>query len=408
MIRLLAVFGCAMLSIVHAEVSPVAVTAPAPKVWTGQKLPLVVELRSRGSFAGSASFSLPRIPRTVMVKLDSVVVSSEELEGESWFIQTHEFALFSQQSGPLEIPEFPVRFGSRDGFTDPVKEIDAKVPAISVEIQRPPGSEDIGFLITTDSLDVSESWDPQPGSTTAELGAVFKRTIIQRASQMTGMALIPAPLEATDGIRVYPPKAETSDKTERGEFSGERRDTITYLIEKPGTLTFPEIRYTWWNPKEQKLESKILPGVTIEVAAPPSPPSVSEKRNSWRWWLFAAALAGLLAWKRAPLVRIIKQLWQRWHPPESVARKALLRACHKNDPASANQAWLRWLDSCPEGFVASADLKQQTTALGRLLYGRDPGGSWSGNALADAFRTNLKALQPSRRRDRQADLPELN
>ncbi|MGI9241093.1 MAG: hypothetical protein ACR2RV_09840 [Verrucomicrobiales bacterium] len=404
----LAAIGCALLGTLRAEVARVAITTPEPKVWTGQKLPLMVELRSRGSFSGSASFSLPKIPRTVMMKLESVVVSSKTLEGESWFIQTHEFALFSQQSGPLQIPEFPVRFGSREGFTDPVQEIDTMVPAITVEIERPPGSEDIGFLITTESLEVSETWDPQPGTTTAELGSIFKRSITQRADQMTGMALIPAPLDATDGIRVYPPKAETSDSTERGDFSGERRETITYLVEKPGTLTFPEIRYTWWNPEKEELESKLLPAVTVEVAAPPSPPAASDQRADWRWWLSLAVIAGLLAWKRAWLVGRIERQWRKWHPPERVARKALLKACRGNDARSASRAWFRWLAARPEDFIVSGELGEQITDLERSLYGPDPGGGWRGGALADAFRANLKAHQLTRGQDRHAMLPELN
>ncbi len=106
---------------VRAEVAPAAIRVPEAKAWTGQRVPFFVDLHARGSFAGAASFSLPEIPSTVILKVGNPVVSSQEIDGESWFVQAHEFALFSQQSGTLEIPGFEVRFGSRDGFTGPVK-----------------------------------------------------------------------------------------------------------------------------------------------------------------------------------------------------------------------------------------------------------------------------------------------
>ncbi len=223
----------------HAGIEPVVIRVPEAKAWIGQRLPLYVELRARGSFAGAASFSLPEIPRTVIIKIGNPVVSSQQIDGESWFVQMHEFVLFSQQSGTVEIPAFEVRFGSHDGFTGPVIEQQAQVPGTSIEIQRPPGSESISFLITTESLDLSENWQPepqrQPGPVKA--GAIFKRTIVQRAAQMTGMALTATPTDAPDGVRVYPGQPEVTDKTERGDFLGERRETITYQLQKPGSLS---------------------------------------------------------------------------------------------------------------------------------------------------------------------------
>lgn len=409
-----AVLAATLLDPARAEVAPTAISAPEAKAWTGQKLSLIVELRSRGSFAGSASFSIPQVPGSLIIKLDSVVVSSEQIEGEEWFVQTHEFALFSQRTGPLQIPEFPVRFGRRDGFDGPVEELETSIPSIGVEIERPPGSEGIAFLITTESLAVSESWDPQPNETPdpIEIGTIFKRRIVQQADGMTGMALIPAPLEAPDGIRVYPPKAETSDRTERGEFRGERRETLTYLMEKPGTLTLPEIRYTWWNPKQQQLETKTLPAIEIEVAAPPSSADSSGGRQLSPWWLAAATtlLLGLLWWwQRSRIARSGRALWQRWHPPARVAERQLIRACHRADPAAAWAAWFQWNLVSPAVPSLNETLESEITSLQRHLFGPDPGmQAWDATALARAFRDQLQLSHRDPLRSKRSVLPELN
>ena len=149
-------------SAVRADVAPVAVRAPEAQAWIGQRVPFFVDLRAPGSFAGTARFDLPQIPGVMLMKIGNPVVSSEDIEGESWFVQTHEFALFSQKPGLLEVPAFSVRFAAREGFTGPAHEVQAQVPGWKIEIQRPPGSENIGFLITTEALDVTETWEPRP------------------------------------------------------------------------------------------------------------------------------------------------------------------------------------------------------------------------------------------------------
>ena len=188
---LLPVFAAFLAHTAAAEVAPVVTRTPKPVAWTGQRLPFFVDLRSRGTFAGTAKFDLPEIPGVLVVQAGDPVVETQEIEGEPWQVQTHEFALFAQREGPLTIPAFTVRFSRRDGYSGPANDIETTTPAISFEIRRPPGASQDAFIITTDSLKISEQWEPEPRA--SSVGAVFKRTIHQRAEQMPGMALAPAP-----------------------------------------------------------------------------------------------------------------------------------------------------------------------------------------------------------------------
>jgi hypothetical protein len=79
-----------------AAIDPVSVQIPEAKTYSGQRLPLYVELRSRRSFGGATSFTLPQIPETLIVEVGNPVVSAKQIEGESWFFRTHEFALFGR------------------------------------------------------------------------------------------------------------------------------------------------------------------------------------------------------------------------------------------------------------------------------------------------------------------------
>ena len=404
----LVVYGLFSPAQAAAEVQPASIRSAQEKVWRGQRAPFFVELRGKGPFVGAASFSLPQVARTVIVKVGNPVVSSEEIDDQSWFIQTHEFALFSQASGQLTIPSFEVRFTHRDGFTGPEIDQVVQVPSVSLEIEQPPDMAADGFVVTTDQFEITESWKPSPGS--AKQGDVVQRVITQQAEQMTGMALAPPPTEVGPGIRVYLDQPEVTDKTERGEFSAVRRDRITYLFEQPGRLTIPAIQYVWWNPEREEYGSKTLPAVTFDVAAvavASTEEDTAERRGSWIFVLLMLMLVvGLLVWQRGRVALTLHQFWQKLNPPERVAARRLLKACRQNDPRTAAEAWLQWEVWQPPETQLSSALQQASIELQRHLYGPETSRAWQGEAMRHAFQdqrhhNRLVLSQPD-------DLPPLN
>ncbi len=69
---------------------------------------------------------------------------------------------------------------------------------------------------------------------------------------------------------MYRGSAKVEDHLERGEFTGERRETLTYLLPRAGSFTLPALGYTWWNPDTRTLESTMLEAVTVDVAPAPA------------------------------------------------------------------------------------------------------------------------------------------
>ncbi|MFT4548438.1 MAG: hypothetical protein ACI9MB_002391 [Verrucomicrobiales bacterium] len=406
----IALLGFLLLSPrLQAEVEPVSLLVPEAKAWVGQRLAFSVELRARGSFAGSASFDLPRLPGSLLVKIGDPVVGSREIAGENWFIQTHEFALFSQRSGTLEIPPFDVRFARREGFTGPAQEVRAQSSGFSVEIQRPPGSEGIGFLVTTGSLEITESWSPAPGA--AQVGAVFKRTITQRAEQVPAMALAPAPTAAADGIRVYASDALTSDKLARGQFLGERSETLTYLVQQSGSIELPALTYVWWNPKNESLESKTLPAVAFEVAPDPRSAPAEETvlaRRTWPWILAPLLLVGASIWQRHRMIAWGKKVWGKWNPPDRVAARRLLRACSRDEAAAAYRAWVDWQTTQTLAHPIDPNLRSLVLELQRGLFAAPAPHPWQGDELSRAFRNRKSTTADNPISAHSPVLPPLN
>lgn len=85
--------------------------------WTGEAVPLLVTLYSPGPFSGTPAFDLPELPLTVFVKSGNPLVGTEQVDGESYFTQRHEFALYTQCVGEIVVPAFRVRFAGKKTFT---------------------------------------------------------------------------------------------------------------------------------------------------------------------------------------------------------------------------------------------------------------------------------------------------
>jgi hypothetical protein len=394
-------FFLALTTLLSAEPGAKLIV-PEPEAWTGQRLPLFVELRAEGSFKGAASFDLPEIPKTVIIKIGSPILSSETQGDTEYFVQRHEFALFSQSKGLIQLPSITARFSHLKGYTGPTFDASEKTEATTLTINRPPNSDSLGFIVTTPSLAIEESWDPSPGP--LETGAVLKRNIVQRANQMTGIALKPAPTPDIEGIRTYPGSPEVTDKTERGTFLGERRETVTYLVQQAGLHTLPEIRIDWWNPSTQKLERQTLPSVTFTATAPPAPPARPSRK--YLAWLIVPISLALLAFANRERIPIkARALYQRLDPPSNRAKRRFLSACHQNDPTTTRRRWEELRKFRPDADL-SDQLRAEVTILLELEFGRSPSSqAWSGQALAEAYNMNFSELLKART---PSALPNLN
>ncbi len=409
--------ACLLLcSPASAAISPVAVRTPMTTAWIGQRVSFSIDLRATSSFEGAARFELPQLEGVLLIKIGTPVVGSEEIDGESVLVQSHEFALFSQQPGTLAVPPITVRFASHDGFTGPVREIEAQTPEVRLELKRPPGSEQVGFLLTTESLEVTESWEPQPQATPVPVGAMFKRTIVQRAVNMSGMALTPPPAATSEGIRIYPGEAQTKDTTARGDFFGERRETLTYLLTQSGVQTLPALTYTWWNPKAERLESTTLPAVTVEVV--PAPASAAQTalnakaaslpQRLWPWLLGGGMLCLLGLWQKFRIAAWKRRGLGFLHRPDRVAARRLLAACGRNDIAAAETAWFAWLKTQGKSFAPDPALQPAIEHLYHHRYGVTPATQWQGEALGHAFTRRHADKQRQSGTKRVSSLPVLN
>lgn len=356
------------------------------EVWRGERLKFFIELRADGVFSGAASFDIPEIPNTIVTRVGNPVIGSYTENGTEFFTQLHEFALFTQTDGPLEIPPITARFSHKKGYTGDDFEVSHQTRTHSINVKRPPGSEGLGFVVTTDSLIITETWEPE--QTEPKIGSVLKRTITQHAVDVTGMALCPFPADAPAGIRVYTEQAEITDKTDRGEFTGSRVDTVTYLVQEPGHYTLPVIRYDWWNPKSQTLESIILEPVSFSISAPPS----ETKSRPYIWWITAIPVLTIIFIYHRRVILIATTGYDRVYPKHKRIAHKLISACKRNDLEVAARLWPVVLTSIPN-LEMTSELDIEARRLMARIYGSTSNEQiWNGKNFAKQFKLAYKNI----------------
>lgn len=294
--------------------------ADTQDVWVGQGVNLVVEVLVPGYFDSAVHFQLPDPAGVLLMPPQSYpLVSNETLEGVAYTVQRHELKAWPMRAGDISIPSFGASFSYKENPLDEDGQPGSvTTQPVALKVQLPPGAENLGLVISARRLQVREAWEPDPGDAQGgeeaiepvTAGSAYSRRITWSAPDIPGMLFPPFPAEELDGVGVYS-RQQLRDREDRGDFTGERRDEVTYVFQRPGQFTLPEIRFTWFDLDSQQLRTETLAARTFNVVVNPGlayaaagQPGAPPAGFAWqRWALLLGLIAALLAMALRPSAR---------------------------------------------------------------------------------------------------------
>ncbi len=394
------------------------------EIWAGQQVTINLDLKTTGFSFSNTHFNLPEVSSGFLMQTDTTTIKlSERTDGQSWQIIRYPLALYPQKAGKLEIPPIDVRFTTSAGFGSAEKAFVFQTRPLELTVSLPPGVREGDLVVTTSSFELDYNW--QPAITTARTGDAFTLTVNRRADDISAMLLPPLPVFRTVGLAAYPQAPEVNDQTSRGELTGERRDTIIWVVEKSGIYEIPGIRFQWWDPDNHELQQQIVPGLNLEIL--PSPvESASEMAGENaagdshdRLRILSIVLAGIL----------VAVLWWRFGhnarkkalDNEKSAFTSLQRACKSNQAGQAYSAIYAWLECATvsssvavkhvtlDTFARIWGDKKLVVELGQLqkaLTSKDS--SWTGKALADSLRRARRKISNTKTTESKFHINPLN
>lgn len=397
-----------------------AALEPKTDAWVGQQVILNIELLSNGLSFSDQRIRLPDIPGALVLEdAVSTLKLSEQVDGETWQVLSYRYPLFAQREGRIELPPVDVAFAASDGYGSEPVGFALQTQPLAFEARIPPGVSNPTALVTTTDFALEVTVTPDPAG--LKVGDALTRRVRRTAAAVSGMAFAPLPQPQIPGVAAYAKTPEVDDRSNRGELTGARTESVTYVFQQAGRVTVPGIRIEWWDPDAERLETEEIPALTLEVAANPGlapgfEPLEEARRlaaeRPWVWLAGALALA-LLSWSAARwLPTGIRSLQSRRRArgrSERARFKSLSQACRSHDALRAYNAYVAWV--CGEGAPDPAWLRAEAlvTELERLQTALVRHESdWRADAFLQAAQRARRSARQSRRRASGRALPALN
>lgn len=370
-------------------------------LWLGQRVILNVDVLVEDGWAQIVKFHELRASGVIIVRFETQGTRhSDSVGGRSYSGQRYSFSVFPQTGGEVTVPSVLVDVETKtwgaDGATGTAR---LTTPPVSFTVRVPPGAGSISGLVTTSSLTASQRWEPEPDS--LKVGFALTRTVSVAASDVSGMAFPPLDHREIEGVAIYPGEPTLQDEFVRGSLSGSREDVVTYVFEREGAVTLPDVVVHWWNPETRRLKEIRLPGMTLDIAA--GVPVVSEVeeaadgdmggRGARNWFpaTIAVVLAGLLAiifWRRS-----IGPRWTAWRQARTESEAACFRrfvvVARSGVAAATYDSLVSWLEHLHGGPV-SPRVDAFLTEYGEESARREAAGLE--RAAADGTRWDAKGL----------------
>ena len=393
-------------------------------IWAGQQVTLNLDLKTTGFSFSNSHFNLPEVSGAFLMQTDTTTIKmSNRIDGEAWQIVRYPLALYPQKAGQLIVPSINVRFNTSAGFGSTAKAFEFQTEPLELTIKLPPGVKDGDLIITTTAFELDHDWQPQTGITNT--GDAITLTVTRRASDISAMLLPPLPVYRTDGLAAYPQAPEVRDKSNRGDLTGERIDSIIWVVEKPGLYDIPGIRFQWWDPDSRELKQQIIPGLNLDI--PPSPANSvtanigdqpGQPENGFLWLLTTALMvfAATFFW-----LRIRRKTEGQPAATEKTTFTTLQKACENNQPGQTLTAlhnWLVWsapmllpnsqsitLSEFARAFD-DAQLTAEFTHLQEALIATD--NNWQGSGLLSSLQRIRRTIKRQKIVQSKAQLAPLN
>jgi len=377
------------------------------EVWVGQAVPLNVEVIVPTWFTGAPKFPELEVPNAVTLSPEAAINFVVQSGGKTFSAQGQRYLIYPQVKGKYTVPpaKVQVTYALPDGKPSP--------PAILVsspiqfEARMPAGAEGAKYYVTTSNLRIHQSLDRKLEG--LKVGDSVNRTVDMTAKDTVGISLPPLKFEVPEGIRLYPGTPKVSEKAERGKIEATRTETATYVLEKEGRYTLPEIAIMWWNPQTKKMNKARLPAIELQIEAgsglnaevfassqePEEKPEEEPHRTvldrlkaSVRWVLlflgvslFLLILRRILSSKGISIRSYLTERRRRRAYAETTYFKRFRKACFSNDAGRSLRELMFWLDRVNSRPIAPTleqfgresgipELLKEEDALQRLLFAR--------------------------------------
>ena len=333
---------------------------PNQQIVVSQQVNLYIEVATERWFSGGTRISGFDVEGAVVLRREKFAVnSSRKIDNKNWAVQLWTITLYPQQQGAIEVPPIGLNITVAGKDNQPITG-SVTTSAIRFSASVPAGIGSNMDWIATTEFEVEESYDKKLDN--LELGDSIQRTIHFKARDVAAMMLPALIFRPQNGLAVYQDPSRIKDTVSRGEYLAERTESISYLVEQPGSYWLPELVFHWWNLQDQTLETIVLPeqllsttGATIVKQPTATIEGTATTSDLQMRLIYLAVLAAIIMLvfvvHRAMSHRLPVRLGALKPPTLRRLEQQFVLACHQDNHVEASSLLYQWLDH-PEHAAA--------------------------------------------------------
>jgi len=363
------------------EPAPVMIRSsvePGTGVYVGQKVKLNVDVMTNTWFPKAPQYPELRIPGAICLEMSQFGINfTERIEGETYAVQRKAYVIYPQKAEQYSVPSLTVEIVyARPGQPHGKASLNSPIQTFTARI--PEQAEGLDYFVTTPRLQVAEEYDRKFDG--LKVGDSIKRSVAMTADDSVGMLLPPLEFSSAEGLAIYPAAPRMEDESNRGVYTGRRIESVTYLMEKEGEYTLPEISIFWFDIQSQTIKTEILPAVNFSVAANPdleqemlafldeeeeelekeSTATQKKQLNIKNVVYLILAIGIVFAALSIFIIPFLKRLfaWRRRRKQlQAKSEKAYFKhfraACRSGNPSSIMNSLMAWLNRTYKGYGAA-------------------------------------------------------
>lgn len=382
-----------------------------------------------------AEYQGPKVDDALLIPLGDAKRYHEVQNNITYVVEEQNYAIYPQKSGNLKI--ISPTFNALVYDYNPQR-IQAKSKTINLSVKPMPKQYQGKLWLPAKQVKLSEQYENN--NQTISQGSTLTRIVTLEGVAIPAQLLPSLTFQETSSFSVYPEKGAERNQVKNGVLVGSVEIKVTYLFNKAGKTTIPELRLPWFNTETSKDEVAVLPPRSLEITPSttvktsttddsqrvdkemPTKQPVSDSglnTNTSGGWALALAIIFALAW----LITLGLWVWQKQSRYTISKREykralnALNKACNECNPKKARDAVLKWASlQWPDApllnltdltqLVRDAHLKKQLHLLSQVLYRSQEKTLWRGDELLRAIYA-VKRNQSGKKR-KNNNLPPIN
>ncbi|KTC65297.1 KQDN repeat-containing protein (plasmid) [Legionella adelaidensis] len=379
--------------------------ADPSEVFVNQEITFTVKLYNKQNLI-DVVYQPPTVENALLLPLGEGKRYQTIENGEPYIVEEERYAIFPQKNGSFEI--IPPRFNALVYDYVPRK-VSLQGKLLTVTVKPIPPSFSGKNWFPAKKVVLSEELSSP--ATNFLQGSTLIRNITIQAKGAPGELIPGLDLGMGNNFKIYSEKPEIQTTTQNAELLGTAKIKVTYLFNKPGDITVPEVRVPWFNTNTGKQEFALLPARTFHIDAKEGAqaprntgmntetpvakkqslnPQVKPREEPLALpWLIAIVFAA--AW----IITVL--LWLFWRKPKANvnkrhALKNLQEACLKNNAVQAQTSLLAWARvQWPQQKILNLNdiskqlseptFKKEIQFLSEAIYSQEKKRFWQGKAL---------------------------